>query len=33
MEYYPELMIPVKMLFIDGKINSVPVNIFVDTGA
>lgn len=33
MEYYPELQIPVNMLYIDGKINNTDVTIFIDTGA
>ena len=26
-------MVPVKMLYIDGKVNNTPVTIFVDSGA
>ncbi len=32
-EFYPELLFPVNMLFIDGKINQHKCYIFIDTGA
>ena len=32
-ENYPELLIPTQMLFIEGTINNVKTDIFVDTGA
>lgn len=32
-EYNPELLFQVKMLYIDLKVNDVPIQAFVDSGA